>query len=79
MIDIKRLYTVRAKPNFYQESNEYNKSFLSENEAFDYMNELTNKIWKVPIIVIVEEGLAVVDGDIVFLINSTTIDSQNYT
>jgi predicted alpha/beta superfamily hydrolase len=62
MPSIEKLFCVKAKPNFYQESPEYTKYFLDEMKAFDYMDEILNRIWHIPIMVIIEEGLAIVEN-----------------
>lgn len=58
------LYIVKVKEDFYREKEEYTKFFISFESAIAYQDDIiTNKIWKVPTIVVMETSLAVVDPE----------------
>jgi hypothetical protein len=73
MPSISKVFSVKLKSNFYEEKQEYTKHFLEEDEAYNYMMKLTDTIYKIPTLVIIEEGIAVVDNTNVFVLECITL------
>jgi hypothetical protein len=79
MPSIGKIFGVKAKPNYYQEASEFTKYFTDENAAYDYMDVLLNRIWYIQIMVIVEEGLYIIediDSKTVFMISCDSIENS---
>jgi hypothetical protein len=58
-----KVFCVKVKENFYKEDKSKTKYFTNEDLAINYLDSLSNTIWKVPGLVLLEENVGIVDND----------------